>query len=185
MGITACRVACRYLLDNTRSRVVVDPFCGRGTVLAVANELGLDAIGVDVSARRCRAAAATSFREPSPGETPREALLRGARLFDAGALFEAHEAWEERWRAATDETERRFFQGLVQIAAAFHKHFEMGSPEPALRLLGKALAKLDTTPALVTELGLATFVERVRECERALRAGPLDLDREPIPRIDG
>jgi hypothetical protein len=58
MGVNACHVACRYLLDNTATRVVVDPFCGRGTVLAVANSLGLDAIGVDVSERRCRAARA-------------------------------------------------------------------------------------------------------------------------------
>ncbi len=56
MGVEACRLACRYLLDETDTRVVVDPFCGHGTVLAVANALGLDAIGVDRSARQCRAA---------------------------------------------------------------------------------------------------------------------------------
>lgn len=56
MGVEACRLACRYLVDETDTRVVVDPFCGHGTVLAVANALGLDAIGVDRSARQCRAA---------------------------------------------------------------------------------------------------------------------------------
>ena len=56
MGVGACHVACRYLLDETATRLVVDPFCGRGSVLAVANALGLDAIGIDVSARRCSAA---------------------------------------------------------------------------------------------------------------------------------
>ena len=55
-GVEACRVACQYLLDETPTRVVVDPFCGRGTVLAVANALGLDALGIDLAARRCRAA---------------------------------------------------------------------------------------------------------------------------------
>jgi hypothetical protein len=63
MGATACRVACRYLLDNTKTRVVVDPFCGRGTVLAIANELGLDAIGIDISEGRCRKARAISPAE--------------------------------------------------------------------------------------------------------------------------
>lgn len=58
MGVSACRVACRFLCAETDTRVVVDPFCGRGTVLAVANEMGLDAVGVDVSAKRCRAARA-------------------------------------------------------------------------------------------------------------------------------
>lgn len=56
MGALACRVACRFLLDETDTRVVVDPFCGYGTVLAVANALGLDAIGVDLGAKRCRKA---------------------------------------------------------------------------------------------------------------------------------
>ena len=47
MGASACRVACRYLQDETDSRIVVDPFCGRGAVLAVANAMGFDAIGID------------------------------------------------------------------------------------------------------------------------------------------
>ncbi len=61
MGVTACRVACRYLLENTTTRVVVDPFCGKGTALAVANAMGLDAIGVELSHKRCRAARALTI----------------------------------------------------------------------------------------------------------------------------
>ena len=56
MGVEACRVACSFLRTETTTRVVVDPFCGRGTVLAVAESMGFDAIGVDISARRCKAA---------------------------------------------------------------------------------------------------------------------------------
>jgi len=56
MGVLACVDACRYVLGETVTRTVVDPFCGWGTVLAVANALGLDAIGVDLSARMCKRA---------------------------------------------------------------------------------------------------------------------------------
>lgn len=56
MGARACEAACRFLLNETSARRVVDPFCGKGTVLAVANALGLDALGVELSGKRCRAA---------------------------------------------------------------------------------------------------------------------------------
>jgi hypothetical protein len=58
MGVNACVEACRFVLEATQTRTVVDPFCGFGTVLAVANALGMDAVGVDLSARMCRQARA-------------------------------------------------------------------------------------------------------------------------------
>jgi hypothetical protein len=56
MGVEACRVALRFLREETNTRVVVDPFCGRGTVLAVANTMGFDALGIDLGAKRCKLA---------------------------------------------------------------------------------------------------------------------------------
>ncbi len=61
IGLTACRVACEYLRDEIGARVIVDPFCGRGTALAVANELGMDAVGVERGAKRCRLARALTL----------------------------------------------------------------------------------------------------------------------------
>lgn len=63
MGAEACRLACAYA-SATGARVVVDPFCGRGTVLAVANAMGLDAVGVDLSAKRCKAARRCVLPDP-------------------------------------------------------------------------------------------------------------------------
>lgn len=56
MGDEACLVACRFILSETKTRTVIDPFCGHGTVLAVANELGLAAIGVEIGAKRAKMA---------------------------------------------------------------------------------------------------------------------------------
>ena len=56
MGTTACRVALEFLRSATTTEVIMDPFCGHGTVLAAANAMGFDAIGVDIGAKRCRAA---------------------------------------------------------------------------------------------------------------------------------
>ena len=56
MGVAACVLACRYLRNETQTRLVVDPFCGHGTVLAVANVMGFEGLGVDRSSRQVRAA---------------------------------------------------------------------------------------------------------------------------------
>jgi hypothetical protein len=56
MGTRACHAACQFLLAHTACRSVVDPFCGVGTVLAVANRHGLDAVGVEISGKRAERA---------------------------------------------------------------------------------------------------------------------------------
>jgi hypothetical protein len=56
MGVAACEAAARFLLEDTACRTVVDPFCGVGTMLAVANALGLDAIGIERVKGRVRKA---------------------------------------------------------------------------------------------------------------------------------
>lgn len=64
MGVAACRLACRFLREETATHLVCDPFCGRGTALAVANDFGFDAVGVDRSERCCRAARSLTFGLP-------------------------------------------------------------------------------------------------------------------------
>jgi hypothetical protein len=61
MGVAACLDACRFVARETTTATVVDPFCGYGTVLAVANAIGLDAVGVDLSARMVRRAQALAL----------------------------------------------------------------------------------------------------------------------------
>jgi hypothetical protein len=56
MGVEACRAACEAVLRYTPTRIIVDPFCGHGTVLAVANAMDLAAVGVELGARRARRA---------------------------------------------------------------------------------------------------------------------------------
>lgn len=56
MGVDACRAVARFVVEQTECRTVVDPFCGVGTMLAAANELGLDGVGVELSPKRARKA---------------------------------------------------------------------------------------------------------------------------------
>lgn len=69
------------------------------------------------------------------------ALLEGLRCFHSGAFFEAHEHWESVW-LMTEEPEKTFLQGLIQVAAAFH-HFQRGNCAGTISLLRSALRRLD------------------------------------------
>jgi uncharacterized protein len=110
-----------------------------------------------------------------------EAFWRGAELFDRGAFFEAHEAWEERWLVTVDPDERRFLQGLIQVTAAFHKLFVSRSLASAQRLLTRGLTKLDASPELIPGFDLAAFRCSLELCKAALEVEP--FDRTQLPRM--
>jgi predicted metal-dependent hydrolase len=110
-----------------------------------------------------------------------DAFARGARLFNSGAFFEAHEAWEAAWRIETDPTQRRFLQGLIQVAAGFHKLLAIGSLDSASRLLAKGMAKLEACPPQVGGGDAMTFLDGVRACADDLASGR--FDRAAIPHV--
>jgi predicted metal-dependent hydrolase len=60
-------------------------------------------------------------------------LAEGLRLYEAGEFFAAHEAWEGRW-VESQEPEKTFLQGLIQVTAAFH-HLQRKNPLGTMRLL--------------------------------------------------
>ena len=65
----------------------------------------------------------------------------GVERFNRGEFWLAHESWEQIWLAAEGE-QRRFLQGLIQIAAVYY-HLERGNQRGAKRLLAAAMEKLE------------------------------------------
>jgi hypothetical protein len=65
MGVDVCRAVTGFLRAHTASRTIVDPFCGVGTMLAVANAEGFDAIGVELSRKRAERARTLVIEDPS------------------------------------------------------------------------------------------------------------------------
>jgi len=62
MGVRAAAHAVRFARDQVAAKTIFDPFCGVGTVLAVANAMGLDALGVEQSKKRCEQARVLAVR---------------------------------------------------------------------------------------------------------------------------
>jgi hypothetical protein len=52
MPTEACNAVAKFLRAHTSCKTVIDPFCGMGTMLAVANEHGMHAVGVELSRKR-------------------------------------------------------------------------------------------------------------------------------------
>jgi predicted metal-dependent hydrolase len=97
------------------------------------------------------------------------ALRRGAALFDEGKFWEAHEAWEEAWLEEDGEV-RLFLQGLIQVAAGYHKATVQLQPNGCVKLLRSGLAKLEPLPPEFLGVSLGRFLpEVVRTLEVARR----------------
>lgn len=62
MGVRAAAQAVRFAKDHVNAKLIFDPFCGVGTVLAVANTLGLDALGVEKARKRAEQARGLAIR---------------------------------------------------------------------------------------------------------------------------
>lgn len=56
MGLRACAMIGAFIAEQTKTTTVVNPFCGQGSMLAVANALGLNAIGIERSEKRAQIA---------------------------------------------------------------------------------------------------------------------------------
>ena len=114
----------------------------------------------------------------------REALARGAALFNQRLFWEAHEAWEEAWLELEDEP-KLFVQGLIQVAAGYHKAFVQEQPRGCVKLLTSGLAKLEGRAEGFLGVDAAPFLVAVRaslaEAERWLAGGVAKPDPGLVP----
>ncbi|MFQ5663126.1 MAG: DUF309 domain-containing protein [Terriglobia bacterium] len=88
----------------------------------------------------------------------RETFWRGVDCFNNRQFFTSHELLEEIWLEEPEE-EKPFYQGLIQVAAAFHQSFEKRNPRGALSLLRRGMKKLEPYPPACHGIDLAAFLE--------------------------
>ncbi len=80
-------------------------------------------------------------------------------LFNDRQFFEAHEVWEGAWRR-TDGDERRFLQGLIQVAAGFVK-WQRGQSRGMADLFAKGIEKLDPFRPVHLRVDIAALLDEV------------------------
>jgi hypothetical protein len=126
-------------------------------------------------------------------------VLSGARCYDSGAYWQAHEHWERAWKAHLD-VHRHYLKGLIQLTAVCH-HLAQGKPRAARALLDRGPRHLvdnhplswpfDTAHLLTVSAALARAIDR-GQVPRPPRLGLVHMMEAwahdhlgPHPRCDG
>ena len=95
-------------------------------------------------------------------------FLKGIDEFNQRLFFECHETLEEIWLEEHGE-ERRFYQGIIQVAAGYFK-LEQGVPAGAIKLWNSGLEKLEPYAPVYLGIDLESFVRAVKENLTELQA---------------
>src|SRR3990172_2227040 len=113
-------------------------------------------------------------------ERKREAFWRGIDCFNRRQFFTCHEVLEEIWLAEPPE-EKPFYQGLIQVAAAFH-HFQRSNLHGLEVLLRAGAEKLGRYPSNYHGIDVGALLWALEPwLERLTRREALDLP--PLPTI--
>lgn len=94
---------------------------------------------------------------------------RGLDLLNRGRFFDAHEVLEDVWREAPSP-ERKFLQGLIQVAVALHHH-SRGNVVGCRSVLARAARNLSSYSADHGGVDLASLRAALDAWLIALNAG--------------
>lgn len=91
----------------------------------------------------------------------KELYQKGILLFNQEKFYECHEALEEIWLSEKGPN-RLFYQGLIQVASAFH-HAQKKKLKPALTCLSKGIEKLSSYPDFFLGIDLKSLLDELKE----------------------
>jgi hypothetical protein len=114
-------------------------------------------------------------------ENLRERLTEGINFFNREYFFEAHDALEELWMEAREQTQRDLFHGLVNIATGFY-HYRMGNRAGMQSQLQKGVDKLSQVSPRCFGVNVEKLLADVQlyiQHEYAQASFP-----EPVPKIE-
>lgn len=115
-----------------------------------------------------------------PGhELNRDCFTLGLQLFNSAHFFAAHEMLEDVWRAAPP-AERKFLQGLIQVAVALH-HYRNGNLAGSSSVLRRAARNLGAYPDGFRGIALAPLLRSLEDWQLAIDNGS---SVPPLPKIN-
>ena len=113
---------------------------------------------------------------PIPWDADSEA---GVFLFNQREYWCAHEAWEQVWKASSDPPVRKFYQGLIQLAAGYVK-LQQRHYKGALANLRKGLERFRELDDAVGDVEVPILYKQIVNQSRGVRVSLLDQGEERV-----
>ena len=107
-------------------------------------------------------------------------LEEGLLLFNNGKFYEAHEVWEDLWRATLDPVLKACYQGLIQAAVGLH-HLSRQNRIGAGSQIAKSMRNLRAGDCRTTGLDLADLIRQLEDVLRKVSDEPNAPEGSPQP----
>ena len=109
-------------------------------------------------------------------------LREGIRLFNDRRFFECHETLEPFYQE-TDEANKPFIEGLIQLAAAFRLYSDFGEVKGPVRMIHQALIRFENYQPLYLQIYVKDLSQAAEAWTRAAESSATEVLTSSIPKI--
>jgi len=109
-------------------------------------------------------------------------LREGIHLFNDGRFFDCHEVLEGFYRE-TEEVNKPFLEGLIELAAAFRLFCDFGEVKGPVRMIYQALIRLENFQPAFLQIRVEDLFQAVEAWAKAAEAPGAKPSASTIPKI--
>jgi uncharacterized protein len=109
-------------------------------------------------------------------------LREGINLFNQRRFFDCHEVLEGFYHE-TDEANKPFLEGLIQLAAAFRLFCDFGEVRGAVRMVYQALIRFENYQPVFLQVRVQDLCQTVERWAKAAESAEAKASASSIPKI--
>jgi uncharacterized protein len=109
-------------------------------------------------------------------------LREGINLFNQGRFFDCHEVLEGFYHE-TDEANKPFLEGLIQLAAAFRLFCDFGEIKGSVRMIYQALIRFENYQPVFLQVCVQDLCQTAEMWAKAAEGAEAKASASSIPKI--
>lgn len=109
-------------------------------------------------------------------------LREGIRLFNDRQFFASHEILEQFYQE-TEEANKPFLEGLIQLAAAFRLFSDFGETKGPVRMIYQALIRFENYQPAFLQVRVGELCQAAEAWAKAAETANAQANPPAIPRI--